>query len=258
MSVIEHPEANAVSLPLLAGPAHPCPYLAGQTAMNEFGVFSRLLPSDYQRLMDAGFRRSGCVVYRPRCAGCHECRPIRVPASAFRTSRSQRRVLRRNADVRVDIGSPASSDEKWRVYSAYLQHQHGGSMSEDRDDFESFLYQSPTSTLEMVYTLGRRVVAVGIVDLCPMSMSSVYFFFDPSEARRSLGVFGALREIEECCRRGLAYWYIGYYIRDCRRMNYKGQFRPCELLGLDGAWRPMAPDERPAAFPTAATPGDSD
>jgi arginine-tRNA-protein transferase len=163
----------------------------------------------------------------------------------FAASRSQRRAGRRNADVEVAIGPPALDGEKWRVYAAYLSHQHDGSMGGTREELEEFLYQSPTDSLEMVYRAAGRVIAVGIIDVCPHALSSVYFFFDPAEHRRSLGTFGALCEIEECRRRGRPYWYVGYYVRDCRRMNYKAGFRPCELLGEDGVWRPMTPAERP-------------
>jgi len=217
-------------------------------ATNEFGVFSTMAPGLYQSLMDAGFRRSGTIVYRPTCEGCRECVPIRVPVNAFSPSRSQRRVRRRNADVAVEISRPSLDDEKWRVYSAYQNEQHDGKMGDDRADLEEFLYQSPTDTWEMTYRVAGRIVAVGIVDACPVSLSSVYFFFDPAEGRRSPGVFGAMEEIEECRRRGLAHWYIGYYVRECRQMSYKAQFRPCELLGPDGVWRRMG--ESPRSRPT--------
>jgi leucyl-tRNA---protein transferase len=191
----------------------------------------------YQALMDLGFRRSGKLVYRPACEGCRECVPIRVPVDRFRLSRSQRRVWRRNQDVHVAVGEPRSSDEKWRMYVEYLRQRHDGTMSESREDFQEFLYAAVTDTLEMVYRAGDRIVAVGIVDACPGCLSSVYFYFGPAQSRRSLGTFGALCEIAECRRRGLAYWYAGYYVRECAAMNYKADFRPYELLGPDGLWR---------------------
>lgn len=169
--------------------------------------------------------------------------PIRVPVQDFAASRSQRRVLRRNEDIRVTIDAPQANDEKWRLYRAYRCWQHDDPECDEREDFEEFLYRSPleesgrTRTLEMSYWIGERLAAVGIVDACPSALSSVYVYFDPIHAQRSLGVFSALREIEECRRRGLAYWYIGYYVRECRRMNYKAQYRPYELLGADGVWR---------------------
>lgn len=203
----------------------------------------QLAPESYQRLMDAGFRRSGCIVYRPICEGCRECIPIRVPVRDFAPSRSQRRVQRRNADVRVTIDVPRATDEKWRLYHEYRLWQHDDVGGDEREDFEEFLYHSPleeagrTFTLEMCYWIGERLAAVGIVDVCPDSLSSVYVYFDPIHAQRSLGVFSALCEIEECRRKGLAYWYVGYYVQDCRQMNYKAQYRPYELLGRDGVWR---------------------
>ncbi len=111
-------------------------------------------------------------------------------------------------------------------------------MTDSFEDFRAFLYESPTETLEMCYSVGGKLVAVGIVDLCPGGLSSVYLSFDPDEARRSLGVFAALREIEECRSRGLAWWHAGYYVRDCRKMSYKADFRPNEVLGEDGCWGP--------------------
>jgi leucyl-tRNA---protein transferase len=245
-----HP-AGFSSLPLYSGQGHVCPYLPDRRAAERFAVCEYLDPTMYELLMNWGFRRSGRVVYRPTCEGCTECVPIRVPVGRFAPSRSQRRVWRRNADVSVEIGPPTCTEEKWRLYVSYLRHQHDGTMSEEYEGFEDFLYTSPAETLEMVYRVAGRIVAIGIADLCPRALSSVYCFFDPAESWRSLGVFSALREIEECRRRGLPYWYIGFYIRDCRRMSYKSSYRPNELLTRDGRWLPTPP---PTADRTGASP----
>jgi arginine-tRNA-protein transferase len=42
--------------------------------------------------------------------------------------------------------------------------------------------------------------------------------------------------IEECRRRRLDHLYLGYYVRDCRKMSYKAGYRPCEILEPDGRW----------------------
>lgn len=203
-------------------------------------IDARVTSAVYRGLMDAGFRRSGRVFYRPRCDGCHECRPIRVPVGRFAPSRSQRRVLRKNLDVTVSVGPPRSTNEKFRLYQAHLERFPEGGMSRSREDFEEFLYSSPIDSLEMVYRVGRRVVCVGLVDVSADCLSSVYCYYDPRLAVRSLGVFSALHEIEHCRERGLAYWYVGFYVHECSRMNYKAQYRPFELLGDDGVWREPA------------------
>jgi arginyl-tRNA--protein-N-Asp/Glu arginylyltransferase len=227
-------------LPLFPGRPHPCAYLPGRTAENIYGLLSHLDARFHQHLMDTGFRRSGNIVYRPACEGCRECTPIRVPVADFIPSRSQRRAQRKNTDVTVTVAPPMLTDEKHALYARYLRAMHDGAMGDTREELNAFLYQSCTDTLEMTYRADGRLLAVGIVDVTPKCLSSVYFFFDPDECRRSLGVFGALEEIAECRRRGLPYWYIGYYVAGCRRMNYKAQYRPCEVLGPDGVWRSFA------------------
>jgi len=226
------------SIPLYRSEPHPCPYLEARQTEDEIIYASRPGGAVYQVLMDFRFRRSGPMVYRPICSDCHECIPIRVPVDHFSPSRSQRRVMRRNKDIHVKVDVPECTEEKWRIYSDYLERQHDGSMDAGFSAFEEYLYCSPTDTMEMTYRLGERVVAVGILDVCPNSLSTVYFYFDPAEAQRSLGTYGALCEIEECRHRKLAYWYVGFYIRGCGRMSYKVNFRPYELLGRDGVWRP--------------------
>src|SRR4051812_49148657 len=83
-----------VQLSLL--PAHDCAYLPGREARSAGFLAARMSPEVYRGLMDAGFRRSGRLVYRPACGGCHECRAMRISVERFAMSKSQRRVWRKN------------------------------------------------------------------------------------------------------------------------------------------------------------------
>lgn len=47
----------------------------------------------------------------------------------------------------------------------------------------------------MKYYLDGKFIAVGVVDLVPNGLSSVYFFYDPEYKDYRLGVFSALIEI---------------------------------------------------------------
>ncbi len=232
------PTRNTLPLSLFLSEPHVCPYLPDRQATDVFSNVQDLSAEDYELLMNNGFRRSGRLVYRPVCADCRECVPLRVPTASFVPSRSQQRAVKRNGDVTMSIGEPTRSDEKWAMYVAYLKFQHDGKMGERREDFERFLYESPTRTIELELRIAGRLVGVSIVDECPNCWSSVYFYFDPAESRRSLGVFSAILEIEACRDRNVPYWYAGFYIRDCKRMNYKAAYRPYELLGPDGVWQP--------------------
>lgn len=211
-----------------------CPYLPGRMARHT-NVALTPAPGLYHSLMDLNFRRLGPIFYRPQCDSCQECRMLRVPVADFRPSRSQRRCWARNRDVAVELGSPEAGEEKQRLYQGYLQGRHDGQMDGSMEEL-SFLCSSGIETVEIRYQLEGALVGVGIADIEPLAMSAVYSYFDPNLAGRSLGVFNVLWMIEECRRRGLEYLYLGYYVRDCRKMSYKAGYRPCEILGPDGRW----------------------
>ncbi|HEV2293042.1 MAG TPA: arginyltransferase [Tepidisphaeraceae bacterium] len=244
----EFPAAQPGSRSLLAPPVqvrlvntgdHACPYLPDRIASNRAFLAERIDPEIYHAFMDAGFRRSGRVVYQPACTGCRACVPIRVPVATFTPSKSQRRCARRNADLVLDVSSAQPTDEKFDLYRRYTMARHrAGDDEPDRAGFESFLYDSPVDTLEFTYrSADKRLLGVGLCDISRRSLSSVYFYFDPSESRRGLGTYGALREISFAREAGIPYYYLGYWIEPCRSMRYKIEFGPCELLHPDGRWR---------------------
>lgn len=216
-----------------------CPYLEGREARHLSLLFPRLQPGFYHSLMDLNFRRMGPIVYRPQCQGCRECHNLRIPVASFRPSRSQRRALARNLELAVEVGGPEPTPEKHDLYRRYLAERHDGTMDGSELEFE-LLCASGIATLEIRYRLGERLLAVGLADLEPSAMSAVYCYFDPAEAPRSLGVFNVVWLIEECRRRGIPDLYLGYWIPGCRAMRYKAGFRPCEVLGPDGCWSPLA------------------
>ena len=220
---------------------HACSYLSGRMSTTR-ALCAEEIPGElYHQFMDAGFRRSGKVLYQPACRGCRACRPIRVPVAGFRPSKSQRRCGRRNADLSFSVDEPVATDEKYDLYLRYLADRfgRGNAGEEGRDGFERFLYDSPVETLEFSYRdRAGRLLAVGICDLCRESLSSVYFYYDPAESRRGLGTFGALREIATAARLGIPYYYLGFWVSGCASMEYKADFRPNEVLDGDGVWRP--------------------
>src|SRR3954447_23659451 len=185
-----HPPPVDVHLTVL--PAQDCPYLPGRQATSRAFLARQLPPDLYHDFMDAGFRRSGNVVYQPTCRACRRCLPLRVLVDSFRPNKSQRRCARRNADLIVAQNEPASSDEKYDLYRRYVTGWHGGAgdpeLGDRREAFETFLYESPVDSVELTYRDAKNdLLAVGICDRSARSLSSVYFYFDPAQAYRGLG-----------------------------------------------------------------------
>jgi arginine-tRNA-protein transferase len=188
--------------------------------------------------MDAGFRRSGRLFYQPICRGCRACTPIRVPVARFAPSKSQRRCLRKNADLSITISRAAPTEEKFNLYRRYASQRHRDLQADDPELFCSFLYDSPVDTLEFGYRdPSGKLLAVGICDVCARSLSSVYFFFDPEESRRSLGTFSVVNEIQYASQMSIPHYYLGYWVAGAPTMAYKMSFQPSELLHPDGVWR---------------------
>jgi arginyl-tRNA--protein-N-Asp/Glu arginylyltransferase len=236
-----------VSLTVLG--EHPCSYLPDRVSQSR-AVWAEQIPAGlYHRFMDAGFRRSGKLLYQPVCRGCRACLSIRVPVELFRPTKSQRRAGRRNEDLTIEVQAPLATDEKFHLYGRYTTQWHRRPAAEEsRESFEQFLYESPVDTLEFTYRdAGGRLLAVGICDFSRESLSSVYFYFEPAEARRGLGTYGALHEIKTAARLGVPYYYLGYWVDGCGAMQYKADYSPAEVLGPDGVWRPLDRPVRQAA-----------
>ena len=79
--LISSPQARYEALQHVSAEA-PCPYLAGRLARSEAYYVDILEPEAHERLMDHGFRRTGRIIYRPRCRGC-SARATFSPACCF-------------------------------------------------------------------------------------------------------------------------------------------------------------------------------
>jgi arginine-tRNA-protein transferase len=166
---------------------------------------------------------------------------IRIPVDGLQLNRSQQRCQKRNHDVTITVEPAQPTDEKHALYQKYLRARHASPTPEEdamdgsREEFESFLYSSCVNTEDVVFRdPGGKLLAVSVVDREPRSLSAVYCYYDPEESiRRSLGTFGILTLVDEARKRDLDYVYLGYWLGDSRKMNYKSAFRPSEI------WSPV-------------------
>lgn len=84
-----------------------------------------------------------------------------------------------------------------------------------------------------LHRIDGKLVAVGVLDFLPSGISSVYYFYSPQFQHLTLGVVGALKEIELIQKHKndtFKYYYMGFYIDTCQKMRYKGEYLPSQLL----------------------------
>jgi len=217
---------------------HPCSYLPEHTATTLFIDPRYSLDKDrYGHFTRLGFRRSGDLIYRPHCANCQACVPVRVPVGSFTPSRGQRRVWRRNQDLAVTTHEPGFRREHFNLYLRYQRARHAGGGMDDPDPqkYLDFLISRQLETVFLELRLRQQLLGVAIIDQLPDGLSAVYTFFDPDEARRGLGVFAVLWEVAFAREQRLPYVYLGYWIGQSPKMAYKRDFQPLEAY-RDGRW----------------------
>lgn len=212
---------------------HACSYLPGERAQTLF--IDPDFPVDRAhntRLSEIGFRRSGAHIYRPNCASCQQCLSCRVVVRHFRPNRRFQRILKRNADVQVRQVQDISGEDYYLLYRHYItvRHADGDMYPPSREQYQSFLLKGCDGTSYYEMRSRERLLGIMVVDHLENGLSAVYTYYDPLEEKRSLGTFAILWQLQEAERLALAYLYLGYWIRDSRKMRYKIGFRPLELL----------------------------
>lgn len=224
----------------------PCPYLPHK---RERKAFTNLAIPDadsvHNALSQAGFRRSQSIAYRPACPSCNACRSVRVPVRDFELTRRWRRLQNRNNDIVSKPEHSEASREQYRLLKRYLEarHEEGGMSEMTYRDYVSMVADSPVQSLVLEYRLGEKLVAAAITDVLRDGLSMVYSFFDPDQSARSLGSYMVLDHIARSADLGLPHLYLGYWVKDSPKMNYKSQFWPLEVL--DGeSWTLLEQDTK--------------
>jgi len=228
-----------ISVPMWLTDEHPCSYLDDRQAKSI--VVHADFPLDthvYSQLVNQGFRRSGDQVYRPHCPNCQACVATRLPVQEFQADRSQKRCLKRNAKTKVVI-KPARFDSQH--FDLYLRYQASRHDNTDADkitpnDYMQFFGSHWCETLFVEFSLENKLMAIAVVDVLKQGLSAVYTFYDPDLTSYSPGVFAVLWQIEQAALHDLDYVYLGFWIKNCRKMRYKSQFQP--LFGfIDQNWQ---------------------
>ena len=201
----------------------------------------------FNMLLEKGFRRSGGIYYINECQGCHECTPIRIHVKDFAASKSQRAVFRKNSDIVVKLQKDPEnfvSERKIFLFREYdFYHNERRKSLEETKEMLRSMNSGYSGIWNMEFYLNDELIAVSILDYGEnefgslISLSSNYFYYDVSAPilKRSPGVFSVLKEIELCRELGIEYYYLGLYLPNCRKMNYKSNYKPYELY-LQGKW----------------------
>jgi arginine-tRNA-protein transferase len=220
----------------LSQPA-PCPYLEGK---EERKVFVHLPAHEAVMINDQlshiGFRRSQNIAYRPACLNCNACQSIRIPVADYPYSRSDRRLLAKNADLSKSLVEAVATEEQFALLQTYLaaRHPDGGMVDMRFSDMQAMVEDTLVRSHIIEYRKDERLVAAVLIDALGDGLSMVYSFYAPDLEARSLGHFMILDHINQAKIAGYSFVYLGYFVEGSPKMGYKARYRPHELLGQFG------------------------
>ncbi|MFL9609088.1 arginyltransferase [Methylobacillus sp. Pita2] len=243
-------EQHLHKIQFYATTAYSCGYLADKPAQSLIATPHHLIDAHaYSGLIQLGFRRSGKFAYRPHCETCHACIPVRLPVADFQPSRSQRRAWKQHQNLSVALMELTFSEEHFALYSAYqvARHEGGSGDPETAEQYRNFLVQSNVESLMVEFREDGVLKMVSVVDIVRDGVSAVYTFYDAADRHASYGTYNILWLLDWCASLNLPYLYLGYWIKESRKMAYKQNFLPQEGL-IDGEWRPIhaeQPTEQP-------------
>ena len=167
-----------------------CSYLPEETASLEFRSVEAISAPEYADLLARGYRRFGCHVFRPACRNCEKCRSVRVLAGEFTPNAGERRVLRKNANIRAELHPLFATAEHVALYNRYhaFMSEHRG-WRPQRTTLESyhseFLSGATNVGRQWLYFDESRLVGVALMDEATGAISLVYCFYDPDWRARS-------------------------------------------------------------------------
>lgn len=217
-----------------------CGYIQGLQAQSLIAAPHHLINAEtYSSLIQLGFRRSGKFTYRPHCESCSACIPVRLPVAEFQPKRSQRRAFKRHDNLTARIIPLEFYEDHYQLYVAYQAARHeGANEQESAEQYRNFLVQSNVKSAMVEFRLNGVLKIVSVVDIVHDGVSAVYTFYDSTDHGASYGTFNIMWLVEWCRNLQLPYLYLGYWIKESRKMAYKQNFIPQEAL-IDGEWQPL-------------------
>ncbi|SLM35879.1 Arginine-tRNA-protein transferase, C-terminal [Lasallia pustulata] len=161
------------------------------------------------------------------------------------TSRLTKEPIEPEHRFEVTLEPDNFTEEKYALYANYEKNIHHRPPSKvTRNGFRKFLcsglkrgvqnYEEGggkrLGSYHQCYRLDGRLVALGVLDLLPDCVSSVYLIYHTSVIDWNFGKLSALQEIALTIEGGYRFYYMGFYIHSCAKMQYKATYHPSYIL----------------------------
>ncbi len=192
-------------------------------------------------LWSQGWRHFGEYFFRYSLA-IHDGRlsrvtPLRIDLNKFSPSRSQKRVLSRNRDIKTIIRDTIIDEFEEELFYRHRERFRSNIPDSLYDFLSTNPAIAPCVNREISVYSGDRLIAASFLDVGQTSTSAVYSMFHPSESKRSLGIFTILEAIRYSRELKCRYYYPGYAYQESSLYDYKKNFSGLEYLDWGMGWK---------------------
>jgi leucyl-tRNA---protein transferase len=210
--------------------------------IDEYFLAQQVTPAQMDYLWAQGWRHFGVFFFRystirkPR--GLYHVTPLRLNLANFTLSPSQKRVLKKNEDLHYEIRDAFIDKAKEALFE-----QHKTRFSENvPHSIYDFLSPQPADipchTKEVCLFQDGQLIAASFLDIGARATSSVYSIFEPTETKRSLGIYLILLSIAYSLQLGSQFYYPGYAYEEPSVYDYKKRLRGLEQYNWQD-WQPL-------------------
>lgn len=212
-----------------------CSYFDNERSDMRYKFMQHCDNEEYQNMLEHGWRRFGRMHFVPECNNCTKCISMRIDVKNYIFSKSEKRVLKKNANTEVYVQKPSLSLDHLALYDKYHKFMHGKkdwnySPIEPLEYERSYVQGKAPYAHEILYFVEGKLVAVALSDILEKSISSIYCFYDHDYAHLSLGKYSILAQIKIAKDMNIPYIYLGYWIKEHYSMGYKKAYTPFEIL----------------------------
>ena len=223
-------------IPIQVSNSSSCPYITNKVETRAFINLSDY-PEAHDQLAEIGFRRVENWAYKPICSNCNQCMPIRVNCKKFVPNKNQKRCIK--AQLIRNILPSVAKQEHYELFREYQKERHtDGLMSKmSWNNYKDMINLTPISSMIFEYrNEQKKLLGVILIDIQRDGVSAVYSFYDNKITKISIGKYMIIDTINFVRNNKLKYLYLGYYIKNNKKMNYKNQFYPNEIF-IKGKWK---------------------
>lgn len=212
-----------------------CSYFDNEISDIRYRYMFDCSSSQYQEMLERGWRRFGKMHFVPECKTCTKCISMRIDVKNYKFSKSEKRVIAKNKDTKLYIRPPSMTLEHLNLYNkyhAFMNQKKDWPFNEIEPGEYSKSYVEGKSEYakEFLYMKDDKLIGVALVDILPKSISSIYCYYDHDYSDLSIGKFSILAQIKIAKEMSIPYIYLGYWIKDHFSMGYKEAYQPFEIL----------------------------